>query len=137
MDINSENIYKLPNGQLVQRIKNPGSYRIIRYVKYSIETDRENHFRELLMLFQPYRNECDLKGGCVTFEERVNQITAAIDEKRKIYEYWRSVIESVEIPEEDDMNPFPFFAEVNQHDATGGDEQETVVDRGEALLQKI
>ena len=45
--------------------------QIIRYANYSKKKDPENHYRERLMLFLPWRNEkTDLKGNCNSYKER-------------------------------------------------------------------
>ena len=45
--------------------------RIIHYVNYNKNKDQENHYRERLMLFLPWRDEeTDLKGNCESYKER-------------------------------------------------------------------
>ena len=45
---------ELKSGMTIKERKNP---RIIRYVRYSEKMDKENHCREKLLLFFPWRNE--------------------------------------------------------------------------------
>lgn len=52
-------LYHLQNGyKLVKRKTSV----CIRYVKYHHANDKENHFREILMLFHPWRSEEELIG---------------------------------------------------------------------------
>ena len=44
----------LKNGIKIKRRKNS---KILRYVRFSARSDEENHFREKLLLFLPWRNE--------------------------------------------------------------------------------
>ena len=49
-------VLELPNGIIIKKRRVP---RILRYVNYNIKRDPENHYRERLMLFLPWRNEED------------------------------------------------------------------------------
>ena len=59
-------VLELPNGMVIKKRRVP---RILRYVSYNIQRDPENHYRERLMLFLPWRNEDDLRGIFQTYEE--------------------------------------------------------------------
>lgn len=45
----------LKNGIKIKRRRTP---RVIRYVRFNLKTDPDNYYREKLMLFTPWRNEC-------------------------------------------------------------------------------
>ena len=64
--------YKLKGGiKLVKRKKS----RIIRSVRYNKDRDPENHFREQLMLYTPWRNETtDLRKECQTYTDDLNRL---------------------------------------------------------------
>ena len=49
-------VLELPNGIVIKKRRVP---RILRYVNYNIKRDPDNHYRERLMLFLPWRNEED------------------------------------------------------------------------------
>jgi hypothetical protein len=67
----SEN-HDLHNGyQLVRRRKQ----LCIRYVRFHVEKDTENHYREILMLFQPWRDESEIIGSSETYLEQFRQLT--------------------------------------------------------------
>ena len=69
------NKYILRDGTVLVRRKKP---KIIRYVRFSKEKDPEKYFRELLMLFLPWRKEeTDLLGQMDTYENRCeNNVTS-------------------------------------------------------------
>jgi len=56
--------FKLTDGYYLVRSATP---KIIRYVKFNIKKDREQHFREHLMLFRPFRDELKLMGSPSTY----------------------------------------------------------------------
>lgn len=61
----------LKNGIKIKRRRTP---RVIRYVRFNLKTDPDNYYREKLMLFTPWRNECsDLLSGFDSFEQSFNQ----------------------------------------------------------------
>ena len=53
-------VLELPNEIVIKKRRVP---RILRYVNYNIKRDPENHYRERLMLFLPWRNEEDHPSG--------------------------------------------------------------------------
>ena len=95
----SGNLIKLKDGSQVQKIKNPGSYRIIRSVGFGILKEREAYFREQLLLYCPYRSEedCALLNGCTTFEERYSKVKTIVENNRKDFEPFRHDIEKAKI----------------------------------------
>ena len=95
----SGNLFKLKDGSQVQKLKNPGSYRIIRSVGFGILKEREAYFREQLLLYCPYRSEedCALLNGCTTFEERYNKVKTIVENNRKDFEPFRHEIEKAQI----------------------------------------
>jgi hypothetical protein len=60
--------------------------RIIRSVWYNKETNSENHYCELIMLFTPWRNEeTDLIGKYSTYEERYLELANEIAKQMSRY----------------------------------------------------
>lgn len=81
----SSTLVTLKNGIKIRRRKIP---RVIRYVRFNVKTDPENHYREKLMLFLPWRNESvDLLSGVDTFERSFNLKRSFLSYKVKEYEY--------------------------------------------------
>ena len=69
-----------------------GKFKKLRIIEsfdvgFGIMKDREAHFLEQLLLYYPYRNDCDehLLGNCSTFEERYNEVKATVDQNRQIF----------------------------------------------------
>ena len=63
----SHTLLTLKNGIRIRRRKNN---RILRYVRFSARSDEENHFREKLLLFLPWRNEStDLIGTFDSYKD--------------------------------------------------------------------
>ncbi|XP_062584589.1 uncharacterized protein LOC134246276, partial [Saccostrea cucullata] len=91
----------LRNGIKIKRRKTP---RVIRYVRYSLKTNPENYYREKLMLFTPWRNECsDLLCGQQSFEQSFNQKKFFLAQKIKQYEHNADVLEQAEQMAQDDL----------------------------------
>lgn len=60
--------------------------RIIRSVWFNKESEPEKHYRELLMLFTPWRDEeTDLLGAFSSYQERYMLLTNVINEQMKQY----------------------------------------------------
>ena len=60
--------------------------RIIRNVWFNKETEPEKHYRELLMLFTPWRNEePGLLGICSSYQEWYMLLRNAVNEQLKQY----------------------------------------------------
>ena len=70
-----------------------GKARIIRYVRFSVNKDRENHFRELLLLFHPFRTENDLLFGKKSYELAYHLKKHIVEANRIRYEPFREQIE--------------------------------------------
>ena len=62
--------------------------RVVRSVRYSKGKNSENHYREQLMLYMPWRNE-DLVYGCQTF----GQVKHAIFKNRCQYEFHSDMLD--------------------------------------------
>ena len=60
--------------------------RIIRSVWFNREKDPEKHYRELIMLFTPWRNEqTDLLANCSSYQARFLIVKDLIDAQMKLY----------------------------------------------------
>ena len=81
--------------------------RIIRYVHFNPDTDSEKFYRELIMLFYPWRDEHkDLLAGSETYKKRYELIHEAIEKERLIYEPFRDAVDSAEQIVENIENEF-------------------------------
>ena len=77
-------VLKMPNGIVIKKRRVP---RILRYVNYNVKRDPENHYRERIMLFLPWRNEeKDLHGGYKTYEEHYMAKESLISPIQKKYD---------------------------------------------------
>jgi hypothetical protein len=75
----------LRNGIILKERKTP---KVLRYVRYSKNLDPENHYREMLMLFLPWRNEAnDLLANCESYAEHYESVKERVEKKRKEYEH--------------------------------------------------
>ena len=86
-------------------IKKRTKPRIIRYVNFNVITHEEEHFREKLLLFYPFRNLSMLKLDCNTFKERYEQVQTRVDYEHAIYSKYESEfagLERVQNREDDD-----------------------------------
>jgi hypothetical protein len=104
-NINSRIKITLQNGITLTERK---TARVLRYVRYRKSLDQENHYRELLMLFLPWRNEeKDLLGDFDTYTEHYENRKHDIDQKRQEYEHNASTIDDArERAEIDDRTLF-------------------------------
>ena len=75
-----EFLIEFSNGIVIKKWNN---LWILRYVNYNIKWDPENHYRERLMLFLPWRNEESLYGSFVTYEEHFQAKKTLITPVRK------------------------------------------------------
>ena len=76
--------YKLPGGYILKRrLKNVA----LRYVRYHPDKDSENHYREILMFFYPWRKEENLIGDSDSFEEQFKKTVRGSDIDQRINEY--------------------------------------------------
>ena len=94
----SENENSVPG--LIHIAKNGTKYkhrkvpRVIRYVRYNLKKDPENHYREQLMLFMPWRNEQkDLLGPFETYTAHYNSMKISLEAKRNEYEHHTEELE--------------------------------------------
>ena len=94
----SENENSVPG--LIHIAKNGTNYkyrnvpRVIHYVRYSLKKDPENHYREQLMLFMPWRNEqIDLLGPFETYTAHYNSTKISFEAKRNEYEHHTEELE--------------------------------------------
>ena len=75
----------IPNGNHAK----PKQYikpRIIRSVWFNVKSQPEKHYRELIMLFTPWRNEeTDLLANCSSYHERFLLLKEQIDKQMKQY----------------------------------------------------
>ena len=82
--------------------------RIIRYINFNVETQEEEHYRELLLLFFPFRNISALKGNFETYKERYQEVKDYVDQQRSIYSKYESEFRGLENitphPDEDEDN---------------------------------
>ncbi len=102
-----DTIVKLKNGIEIKRRKN---YKVIRYVRYSKKSDPENHYRENMLLFSPWRNEHkDTMGGFETFKEHYISMKASVDDKFKQYEH---NMEELELARQTAQEEFDAFDEL-------------------------
>ena len=70
--------------------------RIIRYVNYNKTNNCEEHYRERLMLFLPWRDEeCDLLHDCNSYKEKYILHKEKIERIRKNYEKFHDDLEQV------------------------------------------
>ena len=84
-------VLELPNGIVIKQRRVP---RILRYVYYNVKRDPENHYRERLMLFFPWRNEeQDLYGGYKTYKEHYIAKESQIALIRKKYEKYNDALD--------------------------------------------
>ena len=68
--------------------------RVIRYVRYNLKKDPENHYREQLMLFMRWRNEQkDLLGPFETYTAHNNSMKISLEAKRNEYEHHTEELE--------------------------------------------
>lgn len=71
--------------------------KIIRTVHYNPDKDIENHYRELLMLYSPWRNEeLDILGKFSTYTERFQELESTIEIKRQLFEPYRTALKCAE-----------------------------------------
>ena len=89
-DVDSKEFYILKGGyRLVKRRKRAA----LRYVHYHPEKDREHHFREILMLFRPWRVENSIIRGSSSYEEEFQKAEKEVCGKMKEYNYYSDALE--------------------------------------------
>ena len=118
----SETLLTLKNGIVIKRRRND---RILRYVHYSRKSDPENHFREKLMLFLPWKNEhTDLLGGCDSYEAHYKKISHVIENRVSRYEHHTDELEEAMLAAEEDHNAQYDELAPNAQQANADDEAE-------------
>ena len=80
----------------VQGLKKRKKARIIRYVNFNIDTHKEEHYRELLMLFSSYRDINTLRANCETYKERYQEVKNEVEKQRTIYSRFESELAGLE-----------------------------------------
>lgn len=86
--------YMFRNGTEIIKRKKP---MVLRWVHFDIETDSEKHYRELLMLFTPWRKEeKDLMNTFQSFEARYKSCEIQIQEKLSEYQLGGKVLNDIE-----------------------------------------
>lgn len=71
--------------------------KIMRSVRYNKRKDPEDHYRELLMLYMPWRSEEGMIGQSESYEDQYNLHKDDIDKKKSEYE---NIGEELDIAEE-------------------------------------
>ncbi|XP_062577467.1 uncharacterized protein LOC134239311 [Saccostrea cucullata] len=86
--------YMFRNGtEIVKRKKT----MVLRWVNFDVETDSEKHYRELLMLFTPWRNEeKDLISKYESFEARYRACEIQIQQKLSEYQQGGKALNDIE-----------------------------------------
>ena len=82
-----EQHFALDGAVIKQRTKE----RVLYTIGFSINNDRENHFRELVMLYLPWRNESKLIDGFASYEEKYNKFSSIIEKNKYPYNRMSSV----------------------------------------------
>ena len=86
-DNESENtslIFEFKDGTL---LKNRKKQKVIRYQPITLNSDKERHYRQLIMLFTSWKKEeTDLFHGCQTYEESYLKMKNVIAHNRSNYE---------------------------------------------------
>jgi hypothetical protein len=91
---------------------------ILRSVHFNPETDIENYYRELIMLYYPWRNESNLKHTHSCYADRYKELEADIEECRKKYEPFAEAVSLAEKRLQDNPNEedaWDLLAPVTEH----------------------
>lgn len=75
--------YLFQNGTEIVKKKNTN---VLRWVHFDIETDSKKHFRELLILFKPWRHEKELMSTFTSLEDSYLSCKDVIEKKRSEFE---------------------------------------------------
>ena len=68
--------------------------KIIRSVRYQKDKDPENHYREKLMLYTPWRNEStDLINSSKTYQERFQKVKTEVLCNSRQYDYHSEMLD--------------------------------------------
>lgn len=101
--------------------------RIIRSVWFNKEAEPEKHFRELLMLFTPWRNEeTDLLGSFPSYELQYKALAKMIDKQMKQYavcnEDFTEIEHNIDTVEESFYSIAPCTQNIEQQDTAEGNQ---------------
>ena len=77
-------------------VKKRAHAKIIRYVRYNKTSDPENHYRELLMLFFPWRNEKKIIGNCHKYHEKFKLEKQTVIKNQAQYNRNANILECIE-----------------------------------------
>ena len=118
-------VVTLKNGIVIRRRSHA---LVIRYVHYSAKTDPENHYREKLLLFMPWRDErVDLLNGKTSYKTHYEEKRFMVDMKVKQYEKNMAEIEQAMQTAEEDFQQYdelaPNAQEANALDEAEGQEE--------------
>jgi exonuclease III len=101
-DIPSGYEIQLPDGQIIIKRTQP---KILRYVKYSLEKDPENYYREHILLFYPWTEEISLLQGKDSFKSRFEEICDAIQHVKSNFDKYGNIItETFQSLQEEQLN---------------------------------
>ena len=85
---------QLSNGSVLRKRKKK---KILRSVRNDKKKDPENHYRELLMLYMPWRNEENIIADSTTYEDQYNLHKDQVDDKKSEFE---NLAEQVDMAEQ-------------------------------------
>ena len=120
-----ETVTVLRNGIKIKRRKKS---KIIRYVRFNKKSDEENHCREKILLFFPWRDEeKDLMGNFSTYKQHYESMKRIIDMKCRDYEYNADDLDSARELAEADYDAYDDIAPSTQQ-AEGDDAEEGAVE---------
>lgn len=111
--------YKLKGGLKLVKRKKP---KIIRSVRYQKDEDPENHYREKLMLYTPWRNEStDLINSSKTYQERFQKVKTEVLCNSSQYEYHSEMLDKAlqdinDVNHENFNNVAPNSEHINKQD---------------------
>ena len=107
-----QTLIELKNGIKIRRRKN---HKVIRYVRFNQKSDEENHFREKLLLFMPWRNEDeDLLAKYSSYKEHYLARKNEIDMRCKVYEHHVEELEMARQAAENDCDLYDEIAPSTQ-----------------------
>lgn len=93
--------------------------RILRTVHFNPEKDSEKYYRELIMLYSPWRDEQNLIGNSNSFQCRFNELEAMISPEMEKYEPYSNIVnlaqEALAIMD-DGTEAWDCLAPVTQHE---------------------
>ena len=106
--------------------------RVIRSVFYDKEANPEKHYRELIMLFTPWRNEeTDLLSNFTSYQEKYLHVKDTIEEQRCEYAVCSEDLDKIQDrlnnTDEDDLDRYDQIAP-NTQDVESRDESEGIKD---------